>query len=211
MEKGIESFKASVMKDCSEGQNCFNENGCDHEFTRMVPQNNPKLLEMGITQSCKKVSKCFHKFCDKYKWVIDRANHYADKTGKTIDDVLKIWETDRSYWYMNFYQDCNQPILESESIIDYDIWLSQLKIKFGDDPKNWAFKCPSCGNIQNGHDFINNNIESPESKVYYSCIGRYVKGIGCDWTLGGLLKINSVSVMKDAQVFPVFEMADQPK
>ena len=53
MKKGIESFKASVQKDTFEGENCFNENGCDHEYTRIVPQVSPKLVEMGITQSCK--------------------------------------------------------------------------------------------------------------------------------------------------------------
>jgi hypothetical protein len=208
MKKGLESFKAAVMKDAAEYNNCFNENGCDHEFTRMVPQDNPGLLKMGFTQSCKSVSKCSHKYCDKYKWVIDRAKHYAEKTNRTMEQVLEVWETNRSYWYMNYYQDCNQPELHSETIFKYDEWLEELKNRFGNDAKNWAFKCPSCGNVQTINDFIKNNIEDPNSKVYYSCIGRYVKGIGCDWTLGGLFKINKVSVLQGAQVFPVFEMAD---
>lgn len=70
-----------------------------------------------------------------------------------------------------------------------------------------TFKCPNCGNTQTARDFIDNDIEEPNNKVYFSCIGRYVKGKGCDWTLGGLFQIHKVSVLKDAQVFPVFEIA----
>lgn len=110
MEKGIESLKAAVQKDTTKGENCFNENGCDHEFTRMVPEDNPKLLEMGFTHSCKRVSKCFHKYCDKYRWVMDRAKHYSEQSGKPVDHILKVWEENRDYWYMNYYQEGNQPL-----------------------------------------------------------------------------------------------------
>jgi hypothetical protein len=108
IKRGIESFKASVIRDCKEGENCFNENGCDHEFTRMVPSDNPKLIEMGFDTVCKRVSKCFHKYCDKYKWTIDRAKLYAEKSNKTLDEVMEIWENNRTYWYMNYYQEGNQ-------------------------------------------------------------------------------------------------------
>lgn len=54
----------------------------------------------------------------------------------------------------------------------------------------------------------NHGIQDKKEEVFFNCIGRYVKGNGCDWSLGGLLQINKVSVLKDAQVFPVFEMAD---
>ena len=51
--------------------------------------------------------KCSHKYCDKFKWVIDRAKAYGEATGLNWEDVLDGWETDRNYWYMNYYQDCN--------------------------------------------------------------------------------------------------------
>ena len=208
MEKGLESFKAAVMKDCQQGENCFSENGCTKQRYANLPEENPRLIEMGIKTKCVAQTKCFHDYCGKYNWVLERANHYSEKTGKTVDEVLKIWETDRTYWYMNYYQDCNQPLLNSESIINYEDWLTELKNRFGNDAKKWAFKCPSCGNIQTAQDFIDNGIDSPENKVYFNCIGRYVKDKGCNWSLGGLLQINKVSVMKDAQIFPVFEMAE---
>lgn len=207
MERGIESLKAAVKADCEKGNNCFSENGCTHERYKILPQDNPGLIEMGHKTRCVANTKCFHDYCGKYKWVMERAQHYAEKTGKTAEEVIKIWETARTYWYMNYYQESNQPLLTSEYIIDFDDWIKDLKDFFGEDPKDWAFKCPVCGNIQTAKDFIKHNIEEPENKVYFSCIGRYVKGIGCDWTLGGLLKINKISVMKDAQVFPVFQRA----
>jgi hypothetical protein len=110
MKKGIESLKAAVQHDTEQYENCFNENGCDHEFTRIVPETNPKLIAMGFSESCISVSKCSHKYCDKYKWVIERAKHYAEKTGKTYEEVIEIWESNRTYWYMNYYQDSNQPL-----------------------------------------------------------------------------------------------------
>jgi hypothetical protein len=211
MEKGIDSLREAVINDCKKGQDCFNENGCDHEFYRTLPQDNPKLIEMGMTKKCCHISKCSHKYCDKYKWTIERAKHYAEKTGKTYLQILEIWEKTRSYWYESFYQECNQPLLEGDNIIFYDDWIKQLEERFGKDPKKWAFVCPACGHVQTAQDFIDNKIEDFETKVYFSCIGRYInKTHGCDWTLGGLLKINKMSVIKDGQAHPVFEMAPAP-
>lgn len=31
VKKGIDSLLESIKKDCKEGNNCFNENGCDKE------------------------------------------------------------------------------------------------------------------------------------------------------------------------------------
>ena len=184
-KRSIESLKASVMADCKNGDNCFSENGCTKE-------------------RC----KCSHDYCGKYKWILDRASHYAEKSGKPVDEILEIWETSRNYWYMNYYQGSNQPLLNSEEIVNYDDWISDLNTKFGKDPKKWSFKCPHCGESQTAQDFIDNGIEEPENKVYFSCIGRYVEGRGCDWTLGGLLSIHKKAVFKDGEVFPVFETSD---
>jgi hypothetical protein len=114
MKKGIESLKAAVMLDVKGGNDCFNENGCDHEYTRMFPETNPALIEMGFTQCCKRISKCFHQYCNKYKWIIDRAKYYAEKTGKTFEEIIEIWESNRTYWYMNYYQEGKQPLKGKE-------------------------------------------------------------------------------------------------
>lgn len=129
MKTGLESLKEAVQKDAREGNNCFNENGCDHEFYRMVPQENKALIEMGFTTACVRVSKCGHKYCDKYKWVLDRAKHYAEKTGRTTEEILQAWESKRTYWYMNYYQECNQPLngLSPKSTDGLKLSASQIK------------------------------------------------------------------------------------
>jgi hypothetical protein len=185
-EKGIESLKQAVLRDTNSKweKGCFNENGCDKEVS------------------------CGHKYCNKYKWIVDRAKVYADATGKSVEEVIAIWEKQRTYWYMNYYQDSNQPLLTNQSIIFYDDWVAKGIELFGDNRKEWRFKCPVCGNIQSANDFIHFGIEEPESKIYFSCIGRWVKGTGCDYTLGGLLKANMHYVIKDCLCTPVFEFAD---
>jgi len=50
-----------------------------------------------------------------FQWVINRAKHYADNSGKSIEHVLTEWEHKRSYWWLNFYQGCNQPKYHSGS------------------------------------------------------------------------------------------------
>lgn len=50
-------------------------------------------------------------FIKHFQWVISRAKHYACHQGLSIETVLNSWEEKRSYWWLNFYQDCNQPKL----------------------------------------------------------------------------------------------------
>lgn len=207
--RGMESLRAAVLNDTQKAENCFSENGCTKVRHLYLPEDKPSLLEMGIKTKCVSNTKCTHDYCGKYKWILDRAKIYAEKTGKTVEQIIEIWETDRTYSYMNYYQEAKQPIPNAENIMDYDLWIAELKERFGNDAKKWAFKCPMCGNVQTAQDFINNKVEEPENKVYFSCIGRYVKGKGCDWTLGGLLQIHKMAVMKDAIIFPVFEMAEK--
>lgn len=63
MRTGLERLIEDVKKDCQEG--CFNMNGCDHEFSKILPETDPKMKNLGITKKCVKVSKCTHKYCDK--------------------------------------------------------------------------------------------------------------------------------------------------
>ena len=157
--KGIESIKLAVMKDCSEGNDCFNPNGCDKEFTKMVPQTNPRLLEMGIKEACMAQTKCFHKYCDKFKWINDRAKHYAESLNTTEEKVIQGWENERTYWYMNFYQDSKQPLIDNVKVFET---LEELEKSVSGK----GFRCPKCSGI---------------SKDAYECsLG------GCDWKSYGL-------------------------
>lgn len=86
MGKGLEKLQTAVEKDCSQDGGILHPKGC-------------------VTCG----AKCFHKYCDKYKWVIDRAKSYGEAMGLHWEDILDGWEESRNYWYMNYYQECNQP------------------------------------------------------------------------------------------------------
>ena len=90
--EGYKSLKAAVLSDCNErirSGRCFNPMGCDA-----------------------KSQKCFHNYCNTFKWAIDKAKSFSIKTGLSIDKILTIWEKDRKCWYVNHYQDCHIPRLE---------------------------------------------------------------------------------------------------
>jgi hypothetical protein len=55
-----------------------------------------------------------HDYRAKLAWVVDRAKHYAERTGLDASDILDKWEEGRPYWYMNYYQDCEQPLLDEK-------------------------------------------------------------------------------------------------
>ena len=137
MSAGYDKLKAAVYKDCVKDGGTMHPEGC---------------------VSCG--GKCFHKYCDKFKWVIDRAKAYGEATGLNWEDVLDGWETDRNYWYMNYYQDCNQPEIKAGKARVFGTIL-ELKEAIGE----MKFRCPSCGK------------ESPNP---YECKA-------CGWKVCGLL------------------------
>jgi hypothetical protein len=140
--QGYKKLMDSVMHDVSSGQGCFNLNGCDHEFYHTVQQDNPKLVEMGFKTACKHISNCTHKYCDKFKWVLDRANHYAEKTGCEASEILDVWENARNYWYMNYYQESNQPEIKADSVKIFET-IDDLLKSIGKD----GFRCPRCKGV----------------------------------------------------------------
>lgn len=147
---GYKKLMESVKRDCNERNSCgcFNPEGCNTENARIG-----KYGEEGY-------KSCFHKYCDKFKWVIDRAKHYGEKTGLDWEDILDSWEEDRSYWYMNYYQDCNQPEIKGDKVKVFETVKDMIN-SIGEK----RFRCPSCGGI---------------STDPYKCNG------GCDWKVYGL-------------------------
>lgn len=137
MSAGYDKLKAAVDKDCKKDGGTIHPEGC---------------VACG--------GKCFHKYCDKFKWVIDRAKAYGEATGLNWEDVLDGWETDRNYWYMNYYQDCNQPEIKAGKVKVFGTIL-ELKEAIGE----MKFRCPSCGK---------------ESQNPYECKA-------CGWKVYGLL------------------------
>lgn len=111
---------------------------------------------------------CDHKceYCEKFKWVIDRAKHYAEQTGVPFSEVLAGWERDRSYWFMNYYQDCNQPKIKDGRVRVFD-----TKDMFYESLGKKTFRCPSCGSESN------NAYECTCGWTSYGLFGTMGKGV----------------------------------
>lgn len=74
MSKGYEKLKESVERDCARYGGELHTDGC--------------------TDSCN--GKCFHKYCNKFKWAIDRAKAYGEALGLNWEEFLtagKVTET----------------------------------------------------------------------------------------------------------------------
>lgn len=84
-----------------------------------------------------------------------------------------------------------------------------------------VFKCPMCGCLQMGQDFIDagaaTSSEQAMGYVGFSCLGRFTgaseprkkpDGKRCNWTLGGLFQLHKLEVVTpDGQSHPHFELA----
>lgn len=84
-----------------------------------------------------------------------------------------------------------------------------------------VFKCPMCGCLQMGQDFIDAGCVTGSDKAMnyagFSCIGRFTGAKGprktpdgqpCNWTLGGLFQMHKLEVVTpDGQTHPHFELA----
>lgn len=73
--------------------------------------------------------------------------------------------------------------------------IAEATERFGDDPKTWAFKCPSCGDTATAADFIAAGTSA--NFVGQECVGRHLgalaksgkyTGRGCDWAAYGLFR-----------------------
>ena len=51
-----------------------------------------------------------------FRWVIGRAMHYSQHTGRSLSDILNEWENKRTYSALNYYQSYRFPKLKKESV-----------------------------------------------------------------------------------------------
>ena len=61
-------------------------------------------------------SRSKSKYLEHFNWAIGRAKHYAYHKNISIEAVLNEWEEQRDYWWLNFYQNGNQPKFHSNSL-----------------------------------------------------------------------------------------------
>jgi len=162
--QGYLKLKESVVRDCNEYCSCFNPNGCN------VP--NAQIGEYGKDG----FKRCFHNYCDKFNWIIERAKHYAEKLNMSIVEVLDSWEKNRDYWYMNYYQDANQPLL-SENVKVFET-MEDFKKSVSDK----GFRCPYCNGVSTNPSKCDSGLNV---KLINSKKGK--KDV-CNWSAGGLFR-----------------------
>ena len=89
--------------------------------------------------------------------------------------------------------------------MDYTLeeWKAEGEKRFGTDLTKWKFKCPKCGNIASGQEFM--DVQQDPNSMYCECIGRHIESRGCNWAAYGLFDICKVHVNGE----PVFEFAEE--
>lgn len=102
-----------------------------------------------------------------------------------------------------------KPITEERKQMKVADYLTELKARFGEEPKNWKVVCPNCNTVQSVQDFYDAGIKEASDYFGYSCIGRFTKDKGCDWTLGGLFQIHNLELIdEEGKPHPRFEIAE---
>lgn len=111
-----------------------------------------------------------HDYRGKLAWVLARVQHYAEKTGLDPADLLNAWESRRDYWYMNYYQEANQPEIKDGPVRVFET-PQELLASVG----KAGFRCPSCEGV---------------SKSPYECDTGQKRDDGsiCDWKSYGLFR-----------------------
>lgn len=155
---GYEKLKVAVEHDCNDRNSCgcFNPNGCNVK--------NASIGKYGEEN----YKSCFHKYCDTFKWIIDRAKHYGEKLNLDWQDVLDSWEADRNYWYMNYYQESDQPEIKGDRVRVFET-VEEMAKSIGKK----EFRCPMCGGISTNPYKCNSGLKMSNGKI-------------CDWKVYGL-------------------------
>lgn len=95
-------------------------------------------------------------------------------------------------------------------------WHREAVRRFGEDPMEWKFVCPSCGYVASVRDWL--DAGAPEGEIAFSCVGRRLgrkgqvftrKGGPCGYSGGGLFKLNPVPVETGGKVHHVFAFAGE--
>jgi hypothetical protein len=106
--------------------------------------------------------------------------------------------------------------------LTYEEWEKIGTQLYGNDKKEWKFKCPSCGFVQTFNDFIKAGAtkEQAQGMIGFSCIGRVMEEKGeflgkkqkskaCNYAGGGLFRINPVTIVCDGKEQGYFDFANK--
>lgn len=112
----------------------------------------------------------FHDYRGSLAWAVARAEHYAEKTGLSAIDILNAWEKSRGYWYMNYYQEANQPEIKGDNVRVFDT-VDDLNAAIGEP----QFRCSSCSGVSS-NPYECNASEKCDWKSY-GLFGTMGKGV----------------------------------
>ncbi|MFJ8348952.1 VVA0879 family protein [Streptomyces sp. NPDC094153] len=110
--------------------------------------------------------------------------------------------------------------------------IAEARERFGNDPLQWAFLCPSCGDVATGQDFNVALAEHPRTNLHTNepviasdivgqeCIGRTLgaldkgrrkyTGRGCDWAAYGLFAGPWEIALPNGRTVHAFPLAPAP-
>lgn len=96
--------------------------------------------------------------------------------------------------------------------VSLEEYQAEIKAQGKDRIEDVEFICPRCETKQCAQDLINagagTSFDDVEKYLGFSCVGRFTKDKGCDWTLGGLFRIHKLEVITpDGEAHPRFEVA----
>lgn len=185
MSKGLEKLIKDVTKGLKEKTD-FSGRWCPH-YTEECDN---KMREYAKTEHL-----CDHKceYCETFKFAIDRAKEYATICGNTYEYILDAWEEKRNYWFLNYYQEANQPKLDKlDLIIDKP---EDLKKLYGSK----GYRCPSCGGASS------NPTECDTGILIHDIIKS--KGVHeCNWCSYGFLSSSyKVFIKNKMAIVPIFK------
>lgn len=120
-------------------------------------------------------NKPFHNYEEKFAWVIERAQQYAAALDLPASDILDAWESARNYWYMNYYQESQQPKIGGGAVRVFDT-VADLKTSIA-KPR---FRCPACAGVSNDPHVCDSGVlkdGSPCNWKSYGLLGTLGKGV----------------------------------
>lgn len=147
--------KNGIPKIDVRGRSCpeFHERRCAEALMAAEPG---KPLSCGLT--CE--------YCEHMTFAVNRMAQWQEATGIDWRELMARQEESRDYWYMNFWQEANQPKIEGESVLLLDT-VDELREIAGD-----GLRCGSC------HEVTRNPYECDKCgwKVYgfLQCPATYV-------------------------------------
>lgn len=106
--------------------------------------------------------------------------------------------------------------------LSHEQWLQEAERRYGPKLRNIRFRCPACGHVQSGQDFIDLGMSPAQAaqRAGFSCIGRWMpaareafggSGPGpCNYAGAGLFRIAPIMVSTEQGTQFVFDFADEP-